>query len=321
MPRLKLKSGIRSAGFTLIELLVVIAIIAVLISLLLPAVQQAREAARRTQCKNNLHQLGLAVHNYHDQTNRIPPCGIDVSGLGITCGIDTVWPWSVMLLPHLDQANLYNSISTTTGSLTLGGPPAVGFSAYSGSFPNPSVLSKPLAVYRCTSDTGNATIDVTDICGYGPKTYGRSNYAAVEGSNINPQNPLFADNGAFPAYNSITYIIQCRKFSDVSDGLSNTIFIGEKRSAGKVNGLNIGYDNQWPAFNDTIRRVSGQCQRNDPMNFKTAGDSSEAFSSTHAGGAHFLLGDGSVRFIQENIDIDLYGYLAAIADGQVLGEF
>ena len=312
---------VRKSGFTLIELLVVIAIIAVLIALLLPAVQQAREAARRSQCKNNLKQIGLAIHNYHDITGRIPPCGIDTSGAGITCGFDTVWPWSVMLLPSLDQAPLYNSIAGTTGSKTVGGAALVGFSAYSGSFPNPGILSTSLAVYRCPSDSGGPTVNTTDICGYGAKTYGRSNYSAVEGSNVNPLNTLFADNGAIPAYNTTTYIINCRKFAEITDGLSNTFLVGEKRSAGTVNGLNIGFDGHWAAFNDTIRRVSSQCQPNDPLNFKSSGDASEAFSSVHVGGAHFLMGDGAVKFISENINITTYGNLAAISDGNVIGDF
>ena len=197
----------------------------------------------------------------------------------------------------------------------------VGFSAYSGSFTNPGVQATSLSVYRCPSDTGSPTISTTDICGYGAKTYGRSNYGAVEGSNINVLNPLFSDNGAMPAYDHVTYIINCRGFASITDGLSNTFLVGEKRSAGVVNGLNIGFDCQWGAFNDTIRRVSGQCQPNDPINFKSSIDASEAFGSMHVGGAHFLMGDGAVRFVSENVSMQTYGNLAAIADGNVVGEF
>src|SRR5689334_22501621 len=96
-------------GFTLIELLVVIAIIAVLIALLLPAVQQAREAARRTQCKNHLKQLGLSLHNYHDTVNTLPPGYIDVTQSGAFCG----WGWMTMMLPHNDQAALYNRFTNS----------------------------------------------------------------------------------------------------------------------------------------------------------------------------------------------------------------
>src|SRR5581483_8700238 len=103
-------------GFTLIELLVVIAIIAILIALLLPAVQQAREAARRTQCKNNLKQLGLALHNYHDNFNTFPPGG--VNGTAATSNYQG-WGWSIMLLPQIDQAPLYNQINFSLSMSTV----------------------------------------------------------------------------------------------------------------------------------------------------------------------------------------------------------
>src|SRR5664279_3184236 len=122
---------LRSA-FTLIELLVVIAIIAVLIALLLPAVQQAREAARRSQCKNNLKQLGLALHNYHDTANTLPPGYI---GPNTALSTNSNWGWNVMLLPGLDQAPLYNQISSTTVGTTTGfGAAVTSFPAATGSF-------------------------------------------------------------------------------------------------------------------------------------------------------------------------------------------
>ena len=131
------KSG---RGFTLIELLVVIAIIAVLISLLLPAVQQAREAARRTQCKNSLKQLGLAIHSYHDTHLRLPPACMGCNQYG----------WGVMLLPYLDQANLYNNIAATPGcsyySPSPGCIPAIGFGAYFWTLKTPNGLTTGLPI-------------------------------------------------------------------------------------------------------------------------------------------------------------------------------
>ncbi|HTI49623.1 MAG TPA: DUF1559 domain-containing protein, partial [Planctomycetaceae bacterium] len=104
----------RFRGFTLIELLVVIAIIGVLVALLLPAVQQAREAARRAQCKNNLKQLGLALHNYHDTANTLPPGWIS-GNAGVTATGCSGWGWGTMILPNLDQGPLYQTLSGSTG--------------------------------------------------------------------------------------------------------------------------------------------------------------------------------------------------------------
>src|SRR5262245_45950852 len=137
----------RRPAFTLIELLVVIAIIAVLIALLLPAVQQAREAARRTQCKNNLKQIGLAYHNYHDTHNCLPPQGetngfVDSASMNVTP--KPVWGWSTYVLPFIDQAPLFNQLNPGPTSLTA---------AVQSNTLYPLVQTM-LPVYRCPSDTG-----------------------------------------------------------------------------------------------------------------------------------------------------------------------
>src|SRR5438067_9147484 len=135
-------------GFTLIELLVVIAIIAVLVALLLPAVQQAREAARRTQCKNNLKQLGLAMQNYHDTMGKFPPGFVTAvpNDFNIT---GDFWSWGVFIAPQIDLANIYNALQPGTNSLTA-------------ALSNPNtlaVLQTPLPSFRCPSDVGNALND------------------------------------------------------------------------------------------------------------------------------------------------------------------
>jgi prepilin-type N-terminal cleavage/methylation domain-containing protein len=169
-------------GFTLIELLVVIAIIAVLIALLLPAVQQAREAARRTQCKNNLKQLGLALHNYHDVTVNTFPAGYTGLNTNSTPALHHGFGWMVMLLPSIDQANTYNAISSgypsfTTGLLGLTVAPVAGVTI--------APVNQVIAAFKCPTDVGlgviataaiNGTVTNTD-----PQLLGRSNYVGVCG--------------------------------------------------------------------------------------------------------------------------------------------
>jgi prepilin-type N-terminal cleavage/methylation domain-containing protein/prepilin-type processing-associated H-X9-DG protein len=303
----------RTRGFTLIELLVVIAIIAILIALLLPAVQQAREAARRTQCKNNLKQIGLALHNYHDIVNRVPPAFI----------FPNFWGWSAMLLPQLDQAPLYNSLAATAGTSYPSGSPAVGFSAHMNSFTPPNGLSTPLTVFRCPSDNGTSVISLTDAFGSGAEPYGRTNYPAVGGSDDVGYGGIGPLNGVFPWLDAAGNGPASRAFRDVTDGLSNTFFVGERRSPGKVAGLEIGGDSVWAGVVDLGDDVQGSCTPQAPLNYKAAitNTDSIAFSSQHVGGGQFLFGDGSVRFISENINISTYGNLACLNDGQVLGEF
>ncbi|HEY2253284.1 MAG TPA: DUF1559 domain-containing protein, partial [Planctomycetaceae bacterium] len=171
-------------GFTLIELLVVIAIIAVLVGLLLPAVQQAREAARRAQCKNNLHQLGLALHNYHDMAGTLPPGWIG----GAT--MPNRWGWGTMILPQLDQGTLYNALAGAQG-MDINSNMAMGFSAVMTTLPQPGLLQTVLPVYRCPSDGGEPTVVTPLANGYmimmppmaNTTTFGRSNYAGVMGAN------------------------------------------------------------------------------------------------------------------------------------------
>lgn len=331
----------RTRGFTLIELLVVIAIIAVLIALLLPAVQQAREAARRTQCKSNLKQIGIALHNYHDTTNTLP-FGWAGDPTGNNQG--SRWGWGTMILPNIDQASLYNSFSMYTGTSPLGGA-ATGFNAIMTSFPMPSPLQTSLSVYRCPSDVGGTLVISPLSNGYSfsgtTNQFGRSNYAGVTGSTITGQVPTTsngAGNGAFSQNSK-------RNFRDFTDGLSNTFLVGEKRSPGVSSGLYFGGDVIWAGITDEtsappIAIHVGDCAPGDSINVKVATAPTTSsylpysgFGSTHVGGAHFLMGDGSVRFISENIasapsganPANAAGYtyqnLAAVNDGQILGDF
>jgi prepilin-type N-terminal cleavage/methylation domain-containing protein len=303
-------------GFTLIELLVVIAIIAILIALLLPAVQQAREAARRTQCKNNLKQLSLALHNYHDVFNSFPAQGIP------TAGGNNVWGWGAALLPYVDQGPLYNTIQPNVGILPNNPhgslPPAN--TLYNGQ----ALLQQPLAVYTCPSCSGGplnqfygrdpATANTASGRGFSsaPGWYAKSNYACNQNvvAKTDPWNNL--SNGGPPPLG----------IRDVTDGTSNTLILGERALRiplarrltgsviwGKPSNNNDGATNfhaNWPINTpDWSNDFAGGVYTQYPAQFGSTDAASRcrtlAASSEHVGGAHFAIADGSVRFISENI--------------------
>ena len=327
-------------AFTLIELLVVIAIIAVLIALLLPAVQQAREAARRSQCKNNLKQLGLAIHNYHDMANSIPP-----GWIGQTTS--TFWGWNVMLFPQMDQAPLYQKFSFTTN---------LSANNNNGTVPN-FLLSTQIPALRCPSDSGSPTFTAT----FG-STVGRSNYVGINGIyniNANTSGPMLAMTGQVGTPGTMGALTgingggsfgenSFHNFRDFTDGLSNTILVGERSST--VIGANseaIG-DVMWAGVVTDVASGSPGMESAiadayyPPYNGATVvgGVNSMCLSATgtgsyHTGGAQFLMGDGSVRFISNNINsvqpnggttppwapFGTYQKLAVINDGYPVGQF
>ncbi len=313
--------GIRPrVGFTLIELLVVIAIIAVLIALLLPAVQQAREAARRSQCKNNMKQLGLAMHNYHDTMNTLPP-----GHLG-RCTTPMLNATALtMLLPYIDQAPLYNmynsrgSASTYTGA---GGTPTDDPTTNG----NAAVVKTKIAVFLCPSDPGAEFIpDPTGAYGISATNTGtggaKTNYDVISTSALDR-----CDNPTWPATDLTRKCMfgdnsNCN-FRDVTDGTSNTMMMGETLRTVLNGGNNAwGYRgwvmvglnlvdfpiNQWSFY--IYPSVPGRL-------------GSWSFSgSQHVGGAHFLFGDGAVRFVSENVNSTMRARYATMGDGQVVDGF
>ena len=312
----------KSGGFTLIELLVVIAIIAVLMALLLPAVQQAREAARRSQCKNNLKQFGLALANYHD-VNRTFPLG-GTGGFGASPpGLGHI----PRLLPFLDQEPLYNQLNMSAAL-------AMQTTMPDGQPASMSIL--PVAV--CPSDAN---------LGPNPNAFGYAvtNYDGSLGS----QGLQSVDSACQPYYNSAlvkgfydgTDISRLSgmgnrggavvRLRDVTDGTSNTIHMGEiLPSCNDHYGGGFWYGNAMSfhastaaAINDftTCTWAGAGHVRFPACTAQSNWDIGWAFRSLHSGGAHFVFVDGSVHFLSENINYLTYQYLGGRADGFPVGEY
>jgi prepilin-type N-terminal cleavage/methylation domain-containing protein len=324
-------------GFTLVELLVVIAIIGVLVALLLPAVQMARESARRIRCNNNLKQLGLAVHNYHD-TNRVFPASVYGykacdPGAGVTPDPLplNVSGW-VSTLPFFEQGSIaarYNPLqaashATSTGA---GNPnPLVGDAVTSG---NGQLFTQKLAVFICASDPSDP-FEPADSEFYSIKVGSglrgaRINYDFSTNCSVvcNFWKSLSADIRNMFGENSNT------RMSQVSDGLTNTIMLGET-TLDVVN----GNGNTWGYRGWVMNGVDASCtqQNGHGINVLDRGPSRPTripgqlgswswVGSNHPRGANITLGDGSVRFISEVTDFTTLVRLSRIADGQTVGDF
>ena len=310
-------------GFTLIELLVVIAIIAVLIALLLPAVQQAREAARRTQCKNNLKQYGLAMANYHDVYLQFP-----IGGTGGCCNTPPNLGFQPRLLPYMDQAPLFNQINLSLADATS--------QVLSD---NKTVKLHVIPMAICPSD------------GRSQNTYGgvgQTNYDGSLGSQENNssssscnQYKVFAlklQNNGDTLDPSLLSGMGSRdgpsiKISMVTDGTSNTIHMGEILPTCNdhygggfwaTNGIGNFHSSTIVPINDftTCSWATGNQIRIPACTNPNNWNISWGFRSQHVGGAHFLFVDGSVRFLSENIDHQTtFQRLGDRADGQPVGDF
>lgn len=330
----------KNPGFTLIELLVVIAIIAVLIALLLPAVQQAREAARRTQCKNNLKQIGLAIHNY-ESTYGTFPMGNMWAGSNLSSG----YCWISYILPYIDLTNDYNQLNFS-------------YPNYCGVFiglsetTNPSFnwtwrTSKP--ALNCPSDP-NAGGAFKGTTGSGAYTVASGTMATGSYFGVMGSTPLVAQTTPTPitgvdctggffwsdpfrcngssVYNGVFYNNSKTRISDITDGTTNTIMVGE-RGMDQFKGMG------WPlcgrGYNPTAGAIgsgfgdqlltTGTGFFNPTKPFSNYGIQSYIFWSNHAGGAQFTLGDGSVRFLSYNISNAIYQGISTRGGAEVLGEF
>ena len=328
-----MRSQNRPRAFTLIELLVVIAIIAVLIALLLPAVQAAREAARRSQCVNNLKQIGLALANYESSNSRLPPAfwGTTYTPSTQACDRSIGTTLFILITGFIEQSSYNNSFNFN-------------LPATEGTGANYTSCSVKVASYICPSDTPS-----NPPSGY--RWYGQGSYSTVVGNNelslyrYTSQNPFdckyILPDGAF----GINYTY---KYSDIVDGLSNTLFVGEtsrfrNEPATSVDVFNwyttggwygdnfpngssrlVSYANTVPRINspEVPGSVNSAVTTLGPIGWVADPNAQKlgqfGFRSNHPGGANFVFGDGSVRFLKQTINLTVYNGLGSKAGGEVI---
>ncbi|MCE5267826.1 MAG: DUF1559 domain-containing protein [Planctomycetaceae bacterium] len=276
-------------AFTLVELLVVITVIGILIALLLPAVQAAREAARRMSCSNNLKQIGLALHLYHDVNQRLPAGwrGYAVGARAPYALGEPGWGWAAAILPFAEQTNVSKNLIHFEKSLTAP--------------ENAQARVFPLALFRCPSDAGEATFtwtpDEPSAGGGGSVELAAGNYLGVYGTmdvhecGSVPRGQQCVSDGVFFHNSGI-------RFADITDGLSNTFVAGE-RTCDQEHSTWVGAPAGDKCAPGLVVGSAGE-----PPNSEKA--DIHNFSSHHPSGTQFLLGDGSVRLVPQSIDVNVY---------------
>lgn len=289
-------------GFSLIEMMMVITIIAILIALLLPAVQQAREAARRTQCKNNLVQLGISMHTYNQSFSMLPPGCVNETGPIVNESYGYHMSWVVQVLAHMDQTPLFQQMNFSAGAYDSNNPPAA-----------------MLPAFVCPSDTYDWT-NPADA---------PTSYAGVTGG---WDVPIDVDNEGLLFLNSSV------AYREIRDGASNTLLVGERR-LDDFEQQDLGYRSgtgatlRHTAFSPNARPLDNSSWSQDQKPWPPprvlpnappvppADQAIGGFSSFHVGGAQFALADGSVRFISENVDAIVFHNIGNRADGNLVAEF
>jgi prepilin-type N-terminal cleavage/methylation domain-containing protein len=292
-------------GFTLVELLVVIAIIGVLVALLLPAVQAARESARRMKCGNNLKQIGLALHMYHDNLGSFPPGAIVTNNLA----------WNVLVLPYLEQSALYGRFNLATGAFN--GPPN-----QEGPDKNIHAINR-IPAYLCPTSVVNLTAThPSSTLLDGRRTFTKHYYgilgpkAATGGYEFDP---IPTGQGGFALQGILGRDSRVR-IANVTDGTSNTLLVGEISNPG-------GDGASWVrgiAFGTTVSAANGMSASKNinfginvlltPLSANQFNDIS--FSSYHVRGAQFTMADGAVRYLSENINTSVYKAVASRDAGE-----
>lgn len=288
----------RVRGFTLIELLVVIAIIAVLIGLLLPAVQKVREAAARAKCTNNMKQLSLGLHAYHDAMGQLP-AGYGFNKQSNGASWRKAWSWSARILPYIEQQALYAVLGVGQREFDAALP---GNNSSTWPAAEVAAMRTPLSVFRCPSDISPNPINTsTDFCHSGGPDSTKpasSNYIGVYAYQYSnwyaPSDPAEV-HGAFTIQNGTPLL-------GIIDGTSNTFMLGERDSthgAGYWVGVgNVNSEDAWSSPKAVGRVFLHK------LNTPVTGRYYSAFSSYHQGGANFAFADGSVHFIRDSIDFN-----------------
>ncbi len=293
-------------GFTLIELLVVIAIVAVLMGLLLPAVQKVREAANRAQCLNNLKQMGLALHNYHDQAGSLPSgyiCQPQPDPNYTAVG----WGWASLLLPNIEQGNLARQINF-----------ALPVADVSNSGPRTTLLK----LYACPSDRATGIFTVQSQGGAPMVQAATNSYAANSGAGGDIDQELDDFNGVFSRNSRI-------RFADITDGTSNTIAIGERAAlltqtpwAGAISEGTARVTPGAPTFNlGAVGEAPEQVLAHVAIHTLNDRNSDpEDFFTPHTGGGNFLFADGSVRLLNTSVSLIVLQALATRNGGEAVND-
>jgi prepilin-type N-terminal cleavage/methylation domain-containing protein len=336
----------RRSGFTLVELLVVIAVIGTLVGLLLPAVQTARESARRSTCSNNVKQLGLAIHNYHDANKKFPSGGrsviADPSPItncninGGTLNTSARAPWSVLILPFLDDLGRYAKFKL---DISFHGMENDGNEA---SPSNYEEQFKPNAAFQCPSDKNNLLRSTADATRFHPNT----NYFAVSGGGIKDGSGAASTyagtsscgtstgSGTYRPviyYNGIFFHMSETRMKDITDGTSKTFMVGETRynplrrgSTGPTqswaSGVRTHASNNFSIAGIVAAAVNGPNSSDvDPAASDVFSVFTSTFGSRHVGGCHFSMADASVQFVGNDIDLATYRSMGTIKDGLPTG--